>query len=90
MVPQVIANAGEDLAAAKRIVDEAIERMPQVYGSSEPGISSSLRTVLEDAWKEMGNFRDEYLSVEHLLLALLNVIWMPTPAAALAATCPGI
>src|SRR5205807_3250716 len=37
-----------------------------------PGISPRLRKLLEDAWQEMGNFHDEYLSVEHLLLAMLN------------------
>jgi ATP-dependent Clp protease ATP-binding subunit ClpB len=29
--------------------------------------------VLEDAWNEMNNFKDEYLSVEHLLLAMFKV-----------------
>jgi ATP-dependent Clp protease ATP-binding subunit ClpB len=32
-----------------------------------------LRKVLEDAWNEMNNFKDEYLSVEHLLLAMFKV-----------------
>ena len=48
----------------------SIERLPRVYGGSEPGISPRLRKVLEDAWREMSNFKDEYLSVEHLLLAM--------------------
>ena len=30
-------------------------------------------TVLEDAWREMAAFHDEYLSVEHLLLAMFDV-----------------
>src|SRR5438045_5499853 len=49
-----------------------IERMPRVYGGSEPGLSSRLRKLLEDAWREMSNFKDEYLSVEHLLLAMFG------------------
>ena len=28
--------------------------------------------MLEEAWKEMANFKDEYLSVEHLLLAMFD------------------
>ncbi|MEO8954252.1 MAG: AAA family ATPase, partial [Ktedonobacteraceae bacterium] len=70
VVQQVIAKAGGNTAAAKSIVENSIERLPRVYGGSEPGISPRLRKVLEDAWREMSNFKDEYLSVEHMLLAM--------------------
>src|SRR6202162_474617 len=73
VVQQIIAKVGGDLAAAQRIVNIELERMPHVYGGSEPGISPRLRKVLEDAWREMGIFHDEYLSVEHMLLATFNV-----------------
>src|SRR5436305_841420 len=72
VVQQIIQKVGGNLAEAKRIVENDVERMPRVYGGSEPGISSRLRKVLEDAWREMSNFKDEYLSVEHLLLALFD------------------
>ena len=70
VVQQVIAKANGNLVAAKRIVEDTIERLPRVYGGSEPSISPRLRKVLEDAWREMSNFKDDYLSVEHLLLAM--------------------
>jgi ATP-dependent Clp protease ATP-binding subunit ClpB len=73
VVQQVIAAVGGNLEAALRTVNEELDRMPQVYGGSEPGISSGLRSLLENAWREMGNFHDEYLSVEHLLLAMFDV-----------------
>jgi ATP-dependent Clp protease ATP-binding subunit ClpB len=73
VVQQVIARVGGNLAAAQRAVNDELERMPQVYGGSEPGISLRLRKVLEAAWREMGSFHDEYLSVEHLLLAMFDV-----------------
>ncbi|GAC1394316.1 MAG: ATP-dependent chaperone ClpB [Ktedonobacteraceae bacterium] len=69
---QVIQKAGGNLIAAQRLVEREIERMPRVYGASEPGISPRLRTVLENAWTEMNNFKDEYLSVEHMLLAMFD------------------
>src|SRR5712691_1717701 len=72
VVQQVMQKAGGNAVAARRIVDSEIERLPRVYGGSEPGISARLRKVLEDAWREMNNFKDEYLSVEHLLLALFD------------------
>src|SRR2546423_7864516 len=70
IVQQIIQKVGGNLAEAKRMVTNDIERMPRVYGGSEPGLSPRLRKVLEEAWREMSNFKDEYLSVEHLLLAM--------------------
>jgi ATP-dependent Clp protease ATP-binding subunit ClpB len=72
VVQQIIAKVGGNLAAAQRMVTNYIERMPHIYGGNEPGISPGLRKVLEAAWHEMDNFHDEYLSVEHLLLAMFN------------------
>ncbi len=72
VVQQIIQKAEGNILTAKRLVETEIERMPRVYGGSGPSISPRLRKVLEDAWNEMKNFKDEYLSVEHLLLALLG------------------
>jgi ATP-dependent Clp protease ATP-binding subunit ClpB len=72
IVQQVIQKAGGHLETAQRIVEDDIEKMPRVYGGSEPGIGSRLRKVLEDAWSEMNAFHDEYLSVEHMLLAMFK------------------
>jgi len=69
---QIIQKVGGNVAAARRIVDSEVERLPRVYGGSEPGISPRLRKVLETAWQEMNNFKDEYLSVEHILLAMFD------------------
>ena len=72
VIQQIIQKAGGNVAVAKNTIDNEIARMSRVYGGNEPGISPRLRKVLEDAWKEMSTFKDEYLSVEHLLLALLT------------------
>ncbi|MFL5626011.1 MAG: ATP-dependent chaperone ClpB [Ktedonobacteraceae bacterium] len=72
VVQQIIQKVAGNEAAARRIVENEIERMPRVYGGTEPGISPRLRKVLEGGWREMANFKDEYLSVEHLLLAMFN------------------
>src|SRR3989441_509704 len=73
LVPQVIAKVGGNLLTAQRTLNTELERMPHVYGGSEPGISPRLRKVLEGAWREMSALHDEYLSVEHLLLAMFNI-----------------
>ncbi len=52
-------------------VNAAITKLPKVQGSNaQPGISGALQRVLEQAFKEAENFKDEYVSTEHLLLAL--------------------
>ena len=79
VVPQVFEKVGANLATAERMVNEEIERLPRVYGGSEPSISPRLRKLLEEAWREMSNFKDEYLSVEHMLLAMFDIGDGPAP-----------
>ncbi|GHO69348.1 chaperone protein ClpB [Ktedonobacter sp. SOSP1-52] len=72
VVPQVIQKAGGSTQAVLRRVESDLDRLSRVYGGSDPGISPRLHKVLDDAWSEMGKFKDEYMSVEHLLLALFD------------------
>ena len=52
-------------------VNAAIEKLPKVQGgAAQPGLSQALQKVLEQGFKEAENFKDEYCSTEHLLLAL--------------------
>jgi ATP-dependent Clp protease ATP-binding subunit ClpB len=54
--------------------EQAIAGMTKVSGSvSEPGLSSSMQKVLNEASKEASDFKDEYVSTEHLLLALTHI-----------------
>ena len=53
-------------------VNSAIQKLPKVQGGGQPGTSAALSKVLEQAFKEAGNFKDEYVSTEHLLLALAD------------------
>jgi ATP-dependent Clp protease ATP-binding subunit ClpB len=47
-----------------------IEKLPKVSGASaQPTMSSQLNQLLDKAFKEADNFKDEYVSTEHLLLA---------------------
>jgi ATP-dependent Clp protease ATP-binding subunit ClpB len=56
-------------------VDEQLERYPKVYGG-EVAISQDLLDVFQSAESRRTEMRDDYLSVEHLLLALAE---SPTP-----------
>jgi len=53
-------------------LDEALDRMPKVDGGGEVYLSSAIRQVLTDAQKEADKFKDEYVSTEHLFLAILK------------------
>ena len=66
-----------DLGKISQEVKEALEKMPQVAGEAKIYISAPLASVLEQAEKERSAFGDDYLSTEHLLLALLAA---PGPA----------
>jgi len=50
---------------------EALGKLPKVSGSgTQPGMSNAMQKVLDQAFKEADNFKDEYVSTEHLLLSL--------------------
>lgn len=51
----------------------AVNKLPQVSGSGAPGqayVSAELRDTFNLAWEEASKLKDEYVSTEHLLLAL--------------------
>jgi ATP-dependent Clp protease ATP-binding subunit ClpB len=51
--------------------NRAVDALPKVSGSSaQPGMSNTLQKVVDRAFKEAEDFKDEYVSTEHLLLAL--------------------
>src|SRR5665213_4294640 len=40
----------------------AIQKLPKVQGGGQPGVGTALQKVLEQAFKEAENFKDEYVS----------------------------
>ena len=73
VVPQVLARVGANPQAMLAQVEAELNRLPRVTGAAvQVGISPSLRQVLVRAHDEIQQFRDEYVSTEHLLLALLE------------------
>jgi ATP-dependent Clp protease ATP-binding subunit ClpB len=76
LIPQLITSIGPDPASLKAAVRSEIERMPKVSGSGrEPGkvyISNDMDKALTAADKAADQMTDEYLSVEHLFLGLID------------------
>ena len=71
---QILKRLGTNIGMLKKDVGEAVDRMPKVVGPSPVGqiyVSAQLKEVFERAQKEAEHLQDEYVSVEHLLLAIL-------------------
>src|SRR3954470_16217430 len=75
IVSGVIERIGVDVASVRRRVDEAVEKMPRVSGATvrDAQVNASALRVLEEADKERASLDDEYLSTEHILLAMTQV-----------------
>src|SRR5213082_67930 len=72
IVVPVIQRAGADPEAVRRRANEALDRLPKVTGDATdaPGLDAKTLEVLKRADEEARSFGDEYVSTEHLLLAL--------------------
>lgn len=73
---QILKSLGIDTKALQKDVEKAIERFPKVIGATPLGqiyVSARLKEVLENATREAEHLHDEYVSVEHLLLALSSI-----------------
>src|SRR5579884_3603249 len=62
--------AGASLPALEAALVSEVERFPRVRGAVQPYLTADLESALEQAEREAGRLKDEYLSTEHLLLAL--------------------
>ena len=73
VVPEVLQQVGASPAALRRQAESELDKLPKVYGgTAQVYISPRLSRVLDRAQKEIGTFRDEYVSTEHLLLGLIQ------------------
>jgi ATP-dependent Clp protease ATP-binding subunit ClpB len=73
VVVPVLRKLGVDPAAVRQALGPALDALPTVSGAASPepaGGSTELTQVLRDGESEMRGLGDEYLSTEHLLLAL--------------------
>ncbi len=68
---EIIKKLGADLERIRSDVQSALDRLPKQSGAiADRYFSGHLKGVLESSFKEMEQLKDEYVSVEHLLLAL--------------------
>ena len=74
LIGNLIRQAEIDPAAVQAKIDEAIARLPKVTGADSDRIylSRTAEAVLNEAEAEAQKMKDEYISVEHLMLALFS------------------
>jgi ATP-dependent Clp protease ATP-binding subunit ClpB len=76
MTPTLLDRAGIALSAVRQAVEQALTKLPQVQGSgASPGqmhLTGRLGQVLNRAEDEQQMLKDDYLSVEHVLLAMVH------------------
>jgi ATP-dependent Clp protease ATP-binding subunit ClpB len=68
---RILEKAGESPSAVRAATDERLGRLARMEGANvQPAASRPLRDALERAFTEAEALKDEYVAVEHLLLAL--------------------
>jgi ATP-dependent Clp protease ATP-binding subunit ClpB len=73
IVSPILNKLGVTPGIVEAEVAAELAKFSRVGGASaEPGVSSSLRKIFDDAFKSAEQFNDEYVSTEHLLLALAD------------------
>jgi ATP-dependent Clp protease ATP-binding subunit ClpB len=74
MTPDILAKAGADVKTLTRKLDDAIGRLPRLTGANadnaQVSLSPELARVMNAAEEEAKALQDDYVSVEHVLLAL--------------------
>ena len=74
VVPQIVQKLNINPESWIAGLQTELQSKAKVYGGSQPGMGQALRNVLRDAEKEAEKMKDEYVSTEHLLLALSDAI----------------
>jgi ATP-dependent Clp protease ATP-binding subunit ClpB len=68
----ILERLGVEPSVVRSRIDADLSRLPHAVGGAEPGINRDLRDVLTEADTMRTDMGDEYLSVEHLLLAMAD------------------
>ncbi|CAA9231612.1 MAG: ClpB protein [uncultured Acidimicrobiales bacterium] len=74
VVLPTLTRAGVAAPALRSRTETALSKLAQAYGGGEPRLSRETRDVMDAADRERAQFGDEYLSTEHILLALTDQV----------------
>jgi ATP-dependent Clp protease ATP-binding subunit ClpB len=72
IVPGIVRKMNGDPAALASAVSEELQKLPRAHGGSQAGLSARLRQVTTAAEQDAERLKDEYVSTEHLLVAIAS------------------
>ena len=72
LIPQVLTKMDVDVASLAQRVNRLIAGLPKVSGDVQPYVSQGLNRAMLSAEDESKASKDEYVSVEHLMMGMLN------------------
>lgn len=72
IVVPVLQRIGANTVLIKRQVEEVLAKLPRVRGAAEVYLSQALKNVLDSALKEAQEMKDEFVSTEHILVAIVS------------------
>jgi ATP-dependent Clp protease ATP-binding subunit ClpB len=73
VIPAVLEKIGVPIERLETDLHQIEEKLPRVSGAgAQPGPSPTLNKALEQAFREAANFKDDYVSTEHLLLGIAH------------------
>ena len=71
LIPRLLKYMEIDAKSVEKAVSELVDKLPKVSGG-QIYASQRLNSLLAESEKEAERFKDDYVSVEHIYLALLN------------------
>jgi len=74
IVYPLLDSLGANPLELRRHLESALDKQPKVFGDAEVTTSNELSKILADAEKARTSLKDDYLSVEHLMLALSKTL----------------
>jgi ATP-dependent Clp protease ATP-binding subunit ClpC len=76
VVPQILERLGVDVNVMRGRLDEVLKHSPKVAiyggGAGQVFITPRVKRILDLAQEEANKFKDEYISTEHIFLAIAN------------------
>jgi len=69
----ILERIGANRGQLSRIVEAELNHLPKVSGGAPPQVSAALQKTLDAAQREADAMKDDYVSAEHLLLAMVKV-----------------
>ena len=70
IVPELLRKMNVDPVAVSRGARDLLTKMPQAYGGAQPGMSPRLKLVTDQAQAEADRLKDDFVSTDHLFVAI--------------------